>query len=277
MELLMESKASEEAMPWNLPGESHKQQAETPLLGRGYFSQLGVVRRKPCRADAEATMSKSCTDKLSIKQSTGILAFPADSFIQASTTSFLKSLVVYSHQHHQIAYERAFGPTGRLKPVAKDLHFFVTSILPTSFPNFEYCRTVNDAACKASNVSAMWIRGWDENLSGFSEVLHNGVKEGYRQFESRSSKTSMVCRRELWQLGHEIATLIAQSKIYNTLDATPLLGSTADQVFDENKPYCNAKANVACSLRRQAKLSFTRSLPGWISNVGDDEWSLSER
>lgn len=45
MELVME--AQEDATPWALvpPNETGKQ----TLLGRGSFSQLGVVRRKPCK------------------------------------------------------------------------------------------------------------------------------------------------------------------------------------------------------------------------------------
>ena len=46
MELVME--AQEDATPWPVlpPSENGKQQT---LLGRGSFSQLGVVRRKPCK------------------------------------------------------------------------------------------------------------------------------------------------------------------------------------------------------------------------------------
>ena len=45
MELVME--AQDDATPWPVlpPSENGKQQT---LLGRGSFSQLGVVRRKPC-------------------------------------------------------------------------------------------------------------------------------------------------------------------------------------------------------------------------------------
>ena len=46
MELVME--AQDDATPWPVspPSENGKQQT---LLGRGSFSQLGVVRRKPCK------------------------------------------------------------------------------------------------------------------------------------------------------------------------------------------------------------------------------------
>ena len=47
MELVME--AQDDATPWPVlpPNENGKQQT---LLGRGSFSQLGIVRRKPCKS-----------------------------------------------------------------------------------------------------------------------------------------------------------------------------------------------------------------------------------
>lgn len=45
MELIME--AQEDATPW--PVTSHDDPALLQLLGRGSFSQLGIVRRKPCK------------------------------------------------------------------------------------------------------------------------------------------------------------------------------------------------------------------------------------
>jgi len=44
MELVME--AQEDATPW--PITSHDNRTVPQLLGRGSFSQLGIVRRKPC-------------------------------------------------------------------------------------------------------------------------------------------------------------------------------------------------------------------------------------
>jgi tRNA-specific adenosine deaminase 1 len=46
MELVMN--AQEDATPWELPAHDDRTLEETPLRGRGYFSELGRVRRKPC-------------------------------------------------------------------------------------------------------------------------------------------------------------------------------------------------------------------------------------
>lgn len=48
MELIMD--AQEDATPWPEPADSAPEGIlqQTELLGRGHFSQLGIVRRKPC-------------------------------------------------------------------------------------------------------------------------------------------------------------------------------------------------------------------------------------
>lgn len=48
MELIMAEQ--EDATPWNVPGPINdtESSSDSPMHGRGYFSQLGVVRTKPC-------------------------------------------------------------------------------------------------------------------------------------------------------------------------------------------------------------------------------------
>ncbi|KAI1610616.1 hypothetical protein EDD36DRAFT_421690 [Exophiala viscosa] len=91
MEILMESLPTGEAQPWPTDHPDI-----TALQGRGHFSMLGYVRRKPARADAEPSLSKSCTDKLSVKQFTSILSFPADLFVQRTINAHIESVIVYA-------------------------------------------------------------------------------------------------------------------------------------------------------------------------------------
>lgn len=51
MELVME--AQEDASPW--PVAPHHDESPVHLLGRGSFSQLGIVRRKPCESMSPTT------------------------------------------------------------------------------------------------------------------------------------------------------------------------------------------------------------------------------
>ncbi|OJD22836.1 hypothetical protein ACJ73_05813 [Blastomyces percursus] len=134
MELCMASQ--EDPTPWatpplgasNNPGNSsgnssqHTQASNTLhtttslLNGRAHFSILGAVRRKPSRADAESTLSKSCSDKLAVKQVTSLLTFPACLLIAPSSNAYLTALLLPEEEISRVACARAFGggETGRL-------------------------------------------------------------------------------------------------------------------------------------------------------------------
>jgi tRNA-specific adenosine deaminase 1 len=270
MELLIASKTPEDAVPWALPIGPKDDPLTGVLPGRGYFSQLGAVRRKPSRADSEATMSKSCTDKLTMKQFTGLLSFPAYAFLRASTSCFIKSLVVYNHQFHEEGYRRAFGADGRLAPIADQGHFFNVDVLSDAFPDFEYSRVATGSGSKSSNVSALWIRGAPNQYAGISEVLHNGVKEGYKQFDARPSKASVVCRRSLWMMGQRLASTLSRSG----KEAFSAPGDVACQLDSEMRSYREAKGKLAPCLRNQRKRIVAGCLSGWKVSPADDDWAL---
>ncbi|KAK2736155.1 hypothetical protein FQN57_000886 [Myotisia sp. PD_48] len=121
MELCMA--AQEDPTPWELQGEKVSidipQNASTQALlnGRAHFSILGVVRRKPARADAESTLSKSCSDKLTVKQVTSILSFPANIFIAATANAYISDFLLPQDELNDVGFERCFGSreTGRMK------------------------------------------------------------------------------------------------------------------------------------------------------------------
>jgi tRNA-specific adenosine deaminase 1 len=274
MELLMATKAPDEAVPWVLPTDRQDTQPTGIMLGRGYFSQLGAVRRKPGRADSEATISKSCTDKLTIKQFTGLLSFPACAFVRDSTACFIETLVVHSHQFHEEAYRRAFSADGRLAAIGDRGNFFDIAVLPDAFPDFEYSRAAIGFRSKASNISALWIRGSRKETPCVSEVLHNGVKEGYKQFEARPGKTSIVCRRSLWMMGRKIALLLPRSEKMGTEEKAPALEDVACSLDSEMTSYRETKDKLAPLRRSQSKRTVTECLPGWRSSAADEAWSL---
>ena len=103
--------AQDDATPWR-----EVQPPDSDLLGRGHFDQLGVVRRKPARADAPVTLSKSCSDKLALKQVTGLLSTIVSKLVWPANV-YLASLVLPEGQIVPTAVERAWGENGRLKPV----------------------------------------------------------------------------------------------------------------------------------------------------------------
>lgn len=118
MELIMA--AQEDDSPWQLPcsTSADKQpnplEAETALPGRAYFSQLGIVRRKPARGDAPPTLSKSCSDKIALKQCTSLLSSLASLLVHPAN-AYIDTLVLPESQYSAVACERAFSGTGRMK------------------------------------------------------------------------------------------------------------------------------------------------------------------
>lgn len=127
MELCMA--AQDDPAPWELPAghpatNDREEQIATgetiPQLldGRAHFSVLGVVRRKPSRRDAEATLSKSCSDKLALKQITSLLSFPASLLVAPTKNAYLSGLILPEDEISRVGCERAFGEVenGRMKP-----------------------------------------------------------------------------------------------------------------------------------------------------------------
>lgn len=89
---------------------------EQPVLdGRGHFSNLGIVRRKPARRDAEATRSKSCSDKLALRQVTSLLNYGASLLVAVTANSYLKGLVLPEEEISRTGIARCFGAEGRMK------------------------------------------------------------------------------------------------------------------------------------------------------------------
>ena len=84
------------------------------LYGRSFFSELGAVRRKPSRPDAPPTLSKSCSDKLALKQCTSLLSSTTSLLISPSNL-YLSSLVLPASQYSETACTRAFSSNGRMK------------------------------------------------------------------------------------------------------------------------------------------------------------------
>ncbi|KAJ5713727.1 uncharacterized protein N7483_010908 [Penicillium malachiteum] len=122
MELCMASQ--EDATPWEVVRKT-KQDPETqegPTLvdddlldGRAHFSLLGVVRRKPSRTDAESTRSKSCSDKLALKQVSSLLSWQTSHLVAPTKNAYLAGLILPEDEISRIACERSFGENGRMK------------------------------------------------------------------------------------------------------------------------------------------------------------------
>ncbi|OJK02832.1 hypothetical protein ASPACDRAFT_1885885 [Aspergillus aculeatus ATCC 16872] len=87
----------------------------TLLDGRAHFSKLGIVRRKPARADADSTKSKSCSDKLALRQVSSLLSPETALLVRVTASAYLAGVVLPETEISKVGCERAFGREGRMK------------------------------------------------------------------------------------------------------------------------------------------------------------------
>jgi tRNA-specific adenosine deaminase 1 len=254
MELTMA--AQEDDTPWSLPSDSieadsHNQQTETVLRGRGYFSELGIVRRKPSRPDAPPTLSKSCSDKLALKQCTSLLSSPV-SLLISPENAYLTSVTLPEAQYSATGCERAFSPTGRMAPVRdrrwKGGYRYQPFQFRTTSTEFSFSRRCSGPEkLVPSNISAVWTPYGEETLIG-------GVLQGRKQFDVRGA--SMISKRSMWKLALEVSALLAMPMISRALSCAT---------------YKEVKLSKLLEGRRKVKEDAKeRALKGWVANWGND-------
>ena len=264
MELTMAGQA--DASPWTAPEPSTavtSPESEDQLLGRGYFDQLGIVRRKPARGDAPLTLSKSCSDKLALKQCTSLLS-SLTSLLVSPQNVYLHSLILPDAQYSAASCERAFSAQGRMKPL-DGRHWpggysfqpfrVTTTTKPFHFSKSEVLARSKDIV--ASQVTAYWTcRGVDEGLIG-------GVLQGNKPF--RIPGASHVSRRKMWSLALDVAGLLGGScAVISRQLSSPSYGET--------------KAGELLNARRKVKGDARdESLRNWTINSGDDGFALERQ
>ncbi|OGM44566.1 putative tRNA-specific adenosine deaminase [Aspergillus bombycis] len=112
MELCMA--AQEDPTPWEVPTTTPDGEDGELLDGRAHFSRLGIVRRKPSRADAEATRSKSCSDKLALRQVSSLLSFESSLLVATTVNAYLEGVIMPEGEISRVGCERCFGEDGRM-------------------------------------------------------------------------------------------------------------------------------------------------------------------
>lgn len=256
MELIMV--AQEDPTPWPLaPNEELANQA---LKGRGSFAELGVVRRKPARGDCPASLSKSCSDKMALKQCTSLLSSLA-SVIVSPRNAYLSSLIIPRSEYVHSAFERSFSTEGRMKLVAQsrwpgDFAFSSFHTLVTD-QQFQYSkRSIKEiSTClKSSNICAIWN-------PHIQETLINGVLQGWKQSDPRCA--SSISRMRL--VGKALA-------VYEVLENDRAGSTTAP--FGTYQDFKNSE--LVRDRRRVKQDSIARALVGWVPNV-QDSFPLSHK
>ncbi|RDW80139.1 hypothetical protein BP6252_04777 [Coleophoma cylindrospora] len=268
MELTMA--AQDDSSPWDVPPTIQSQdieastEAEAILYGRGYFSELGIVRRKPSRPDAPPTLSKSCSDKIALKQSTSLLSSIVSLLISPQNL-YLSSLVLPVSQYSPSGCTRAFSSSGRLQSLNSlpeqwgGGYRFHPFEIKTTGREFAYSRRASpsavggDANGEVRYVSSNLAASWTAN--GRDETIIGGVLQGRKQFDPRGA--SRMCKRRMWKLAMEVAGLVA-------VEGGVRMGL-------EMKRYKDVKEGEALKWRRNVKEDVkATSLKGWVKNGGEE-------
>lgn len=253
MELTMAEQ--EDATPWASQPPVSPATEEAEMLGRGHFDHLGIIRRKPARPDAPVTLSKSCTDKMALKQVTGLLN-GVSSLLVPHERTYLSSLVLPESQCVPSAVERAFSAQGRMKPLAErqwpGTYVFRPFEVRTTSKEFDFSRrTGAGTTAVPSNLSTLYT-------PRRQEILINGVLQGRKQLDPKGA--SCVSRKLL---------------LRSVLDVAVMAGTLASTSAWRKRSYREMKQSKAFEEREQVKkLVKTESLKGWRRNEGDDDWSL---
>lgn len=308
----------EDATPWEIPPprgpEEAKVELESPCLldGRAHFSRLGVVRRKPARMDAEPTWSKSCSDKLALRQVSSLLSYETSLVVAPTENAYLAGLILPEREVSRRGCERAFGVSGRMAELNgrfwpdgggdEEVYgyrfrpFRVLSIPDKmardlrAFGKPDPVRDLDDSGkkCKPSNVSAIWARaasGTDServgngiktlpSLRGTQTGLYETIVNGVRQ-GSRAS--SPVLRG---------ASVLSRAKLWGLLREVYMDSGIAsveedDEVrrrvleattYNEFKKVLLEKDSIGA--RSDAIQDARKALKGWIRNSGDEGWGL---
>lgn len=171
------------------------------LRGREYYTTTGRVRTKPGRRDSPMTLSKSCTDKLTMKQYTGIvmgvaehvfeqiyldeLVLPAGKNDAGIKRAFRDRLEECSHSKGSKGSKRTVDGQEVERPASRPQYF--TTI--TSDTQFAYSQ---EPGRKPSANSIIWT------INTGNEVVLNGVKMGHKPTNMNSKSASKVSRQAIW-------------------------------------------------------------------------------
>lgn len=254
MELTMA--AQDDASPWEQPESMPQDSSELP--GRAYFSQLGIVRRKPARGDAQPTLSKSCSDKLSLKQCTSLLSSLTSLFIDVEN-AYIDTLVLPESRFSETACQRAFSATGRMSNLVNkqwgEGYAFRPFKVETTSVEFEYSKLAVKARSdriSASNIAAAW------SLSGIEESILGGVLQGRKPFNAKGA--SAMSRKLMWSAASDLAGKIPEYRHISE----DLSSQTYKEVKDG--PLLAARRKVKADVRDTA-------LSGWTRNDGDETFT----
>lgn len=207
------------------------------LRGREDFTLKGRVRTKPGRRDSPLTLSKSCSDKLTLKQFTSILNGVTGFFVDPNGV-YIKYLILPEEKADISALERCFHE--RFNPLPNDTGYSLhkIQIMQTS-KTHSFAK--DQPKHPPSNISLIYVPEYN-----FNESIVNSVKEGYytKRKVVRKNGESELSRYKLFK------------------SAQPLISP------NDAKSYIEWK--LMSKHYKKAKDSAIRAIGGWHPTATDD-------
>lgn len=179
--------------PWeNTPTKRAKIEGGSSILrGRAHINRVGIVRTKPGRADSLVSLSKSCSDKLCLKQITGILNCMTHMLFPDNI--FLDYLVMKRDKINKEDLNRCFVTRLSNKPeLGRKLNF-----LTYDEDEYQFHKPDSSIDSSPSPLSLLFVVP-----TKTLQVLNNGVKNGsyVKNKPPRSGGESHICNRKLFEV-----------------------------------------------------------------------------
>ena len=155
------------------------------IRGRLNYKKLGIVRTKPGRYDSEMTLSKSCSDKLCIKQVSSLLNCLTWSLFKEKV--FLDYLVIPRLTARDMSdLERSFKQ--RLQNCNHATHYFKVLSCTEPFVDDDTCSTdIDSSPAVISSIKLYYNYHKDDNNNNnnnndtktIEQAILNGLKNGF--------------------------------------------------------------------------------------------------
>lgn len=161
------------------------------MRGRAHFNKVGIVRTKPGRGDSLVTYSKSCSDKLCLKQFTGILNCISSVLV---LPIYLDYLVLSKSNYSETDFRRCFSDRLHSVPLASQR----LKVLLYDVDNYKFHKFDDTSPLPLSIVYCVPTKT--------KEVLNNGVRNGayVKKKPPKPSGASMLCKRKMYEHAREM-------------------------------------------------------------------------
>ncbi|RAK86134.1 hypothetical protein BO79DRAFT_130046, partial [Aspergillus costaricaensis CBS 115574] len=307
MELTMA--AQDDPTPWEI---TPSEEEEAGLLsGRANFSQLGIVRRKPARADAPSTKSKSCSDKLALRQVSSLLSRGMSLLVAITENAYLAGVVMPREEVSETGCVRAWGVEGRMGPLVSRFEggggygyhpFRVLSVdMGVVEELWAFGKPKSKEAgmkCKPGNISAVWaaapVLGGGGSGSG-GGVDRYAAENGAKQLPKLSGSWTGLYETIIGGMKQGYKASVPVGKGASALSRAKMWGALRGVLGGDDggggdgtegegghvvrassyKEFKRAALETSVGKAREcAMLEAKKVLVPWVPNDGDDEWGL---